>query len=253
MITSDLKVFRTREELYAKTALAFVHKIGEISQHRSRVHLGLSGGSVATQLLPKVADILEANPDAMNAWAPVQVWMVDERYVDFDSEDRSDSIIKRELVDKFDLFTLHRPGTPSNTKSLKHATRLYEEKMVEVYSAMGPVDPRSIALDVAILGMGDDGHFASLFPSHETLQRTGLFLYEDDSPKPPPHRISMTLPLLRRSRASWFVVSGSDKASVFAHALHGADFREVPAASMNQVGTTWWADEDAAANVDRFR
>lgn len=253
MISSDLKVFRTREELYAKAAVALVHKLGEISQHRSRVHMGLSGGSVATQLLPKVASVLEANPEAMNRWAPIHVWMVDERYVDFDSEDRSDSIIERELTSKFDVFTLHRPGTPSNTRTLLHATRLYAEEMIDVYSAMGPVDPRSIALDVAILGMGDDGHFASLFPSHETLQRTGLFLYEQDSPKPPPERISMTIPLLRRSRSSWFLVAGESKASVFAHAMHGADYREVPAAAMNQVGTTWWADEAAAAQVDRFR
>lgn len=248
----DLKVFKTREELYAKTALALVQKLGELSEYRTRIHLGLSGGSVATELLPKVADIMESHPEAWGHWSPVHVWMVDERFVELDSPDRSDSIIERELTSKFDVFTLHRPGTPLSTGSLKEAVDEYTEEMIDVFSTTSRVDPRSIALDIAILGMGPDGHFASLFPSHETLNRSGLFLFEKDSPKPPSERISMTLPLLRRSRSSWFAVSGADKATVFAHALQGANFREVPAASMNQVGTTWWVDEATASKIDRL-
>ncbi|MGI6785389.1 MAG: 6-phosphogluconolactonase [Gleimia sp.] len=252
MVDLDLKVLKSREELYAKTALALVKKLGELSEYRARIHLGLSGGSVATELLPKVADIMEKHPEAWGHWSPVHVWMVDERYVELDSPDRSDSIIERELTSKFDVFTLHRPGTPSTTSSLKEAVDEYTQEMIRVYSVSTLVDPRSIALDLAILGMGPDGHFASLFPSHDTLNRGGLFLFEKDSPKPPSERISMTLPLLRRSRLSWFVVSGADKATMFAHALQGANFREVPAASMNQVGTTWWVDEDAASQIDRL-
>ncbi|MDO5048306.1 MAG: 6-phosphogluconolactonase [Actinomycetaceae bacterium] len=252
MMDLDLKVFKSPDELYAKAALALVRKLGEISEYRAQVQLGLSGGSVATKMLPKVADVMDSHPEAWQNWSPVNVWMVDERYVEFDSPDRSDSIIERELTSKFPIFNLHRPGTPSSTKSVEKAAEEYGQEMVDTYSTVRPIDPRSVALDVAILGMGPDGHFASLFPSHETLRHTGLITYEKDSPKPPPERISMTVPLLRRSRLSWFIISGGDKASVFAHALQGADFREVPAATMNQVGTTWWSDEEAASQIDRL-
>lgn len=248
----DVRIHRTPEELYAKSAVAFVRKIREISQHRSRVHIGLSGGSVAHKMLPKVACVLRANPDELDHWAPVQIWLVDERYVSFDSPDRTDSIIERELVSEFEVFTLHRPPAPGEYPDLSAATQAYERHMVETFSVSKPVDPRSIALDLAVLGMGPDGHFASLFPSHETLSHQGLFTYIKDSPKPPAQRLTMTAPFLRRSRNSWFIVAGGDKASVLAHTLLGADFREVPAAAMNQVGTTWWCDEKAAHKIDRY-
>lgn len=248
----DVRMMRTPEELYAKTAVAFVRKIREISQHRSRVHIGLSGGSVAERMLTKVACVLEANPEFIDDWAPVHVWLVDERYVPIDSPDRTDSVIERELTSQFSIFTLHRPPVPGDFARVSDAARAYEAHVVETFSVSHRVDPRSIALDLTILGMGPDGHFASLFPSHETLRHQGLYTSIDDSPKPPPQRITMTVPFLRRSRNSWFVISGADKASVLSHALLGADFREVPASAMNQVGTTWWCDEKAGAKVDRY-
>ncbi|MDO5729704.1 MAG: 6-phosphogluconolactonase [Actinomycetaceae bacterium] len=247
----DVRIHRTPEELYAKSAVAFVRKIREISRHRSRVHVGLSGGSVAEGMLPKVASVLRANPHELDHWAPVHIWLVDERYVDYESPDRTDSIIDRELTSQFEIFTLHRPPQPGDYPDLRTATRAYEKYMIDTFSVSKRVDPRSIALDLAVLGMGPDGHFASLFPSHETLSHQSLMTYVKDSPKPPPQRMTMTVPFLRRSRNSWFIVAGSQKASVLSHALLGADFREVPAAAMNQVGTTWWCDDNAAHKIDR--
>ncbi|MDO5034045.1 MAG: 6-phosphogluconolactonase [Actinomycetaceae bacterium] len=249
---TDLMVFRTREELYAKTALALVRKITELAQHRSRIHMGIAGGSVARDLLPKVATIMEHHGDLISQWAPVHLWMTSEAFVEYDHPGRSDSVVFENLVSKFDVFSLHRPPTPSMSRNLQAATKEYEKEMLSTYSHSTQVDPRSIALDISVLSIGVDGHFASLYPSHDTLNASGLFVAEADSPNPPAEQISMTIPLLRRSRTSWFVVSGKPKAAVFAHALQGANYREVPAASMNQVGTKWWADKPAASRVDRI-
>lgn len=250
MAETDLKVFRTSEELYSKTALALVRNITELSPHRGRIHIGVTGGAIAFDLIPKMAAIMESHPDIVEQWAPIHLWMIEENFVERDNPHRLDTLIERELASKFDNVTLHRPPTPSTASTAYDAAEAYEEHMVTVYSLSSKVDPRAVALDFCLLGIGEDGHLASLFASHDTLEATGLFTAEVDAPRPPKQRITMTIPALRRSRASWFVVSGANKAYVLAHALQGANYREVPAASMNQVGTKWWVDRDAAARVD---
>ncbi|EPD30503.1 6-phosphogluconolactonase [Gleimia europaea] len=251
MLETDLQVHRTVDELHAKVALSLVRKITELSQQRSRIHLGIAS-DISSTLLHKIADIMHHHPDLVDQWSPVHIWMADERYVDHDHVDRADTHIDEALASRFPIVQLHRPPSPANSKNLQAAARQYEEEMVAVYSVHTLLDPRSIALDLSLLGIGQDGHFASLFPSHNTLDATGLYVAEPHSPKPPAQRISMTIPVLRRSRASWFVVAGKEKATVFAQALQGANFREVPAGAMNQVGTQWWVDKSAASRIDRI-
>lgn len=251
MLETDLKVHRTVEELHAKVALSLVRKITELSQQRSRIHVGIAS-DVSTTLLQKIADIMRHHPDLVEQWSPVHIWMADECYVEYEDADRADTHVDEALSSQFPIFQLHRPPTPSNSRNLEAAARRYAEEMVSVYSLHALLDPRSIALDMSILGIGQDGHFASLFPSHQTLDAGGLYVAEPQSPKLPAQRISMTIPLLRRSRASWFVVAGKEKATVFAQALQGANFREVPAGAMNQVGTQWWVDKAAASRIDRI-
>ncbi|WP_209289041.1 6-phosphogluconolactonase, partial [Escherichia coli] len=83
--------------------------------------------------------------------------------------------------------------------------------------------------DVAVLGMGPDGHVASLFPEHPGLHATGTVIGVRGSPKPPPERVSLTLAALRAATEVWFPVAGADKAAVTAMALGGAGERQVPA------------------------
>ncbi|EEH63336.1 6-phosphogluconolactonase [Gleimia coleocanis DSM 15436] len=255
-VDSDLRVYPNVNELYAKVAKAFIQKISELSQQRSRIQLGVSGGSVAMKLLPKIAQLLEAHPEIMDAWVPIHVWLVDERHVELDSPERTSSIVRRELVDKFPIFTLHDAPVPSEVPDPFSAAAIYAQKLSDVFTPSQVGDDvvllkaRTICLDFALLGLGPDGHFASLFPSHETLYEGGLMTAETESPKPPAQRITMTLELLRRTRVSWFIVSGADKAVVLSHAVHGADYREVPASVMNQVGTIWWCDAPAASKVN---
>jgi 6-phosphogluconolactonase len=109
---------------------------------------------------------------------------------------------------------------------------------------------RSTVFDVCLLGMGPDGHVASIFPEHPSSYETGDVVAVRSSPKPPPERISLTLPVINRAREVWFLVSGADKASAAKMALLGAGPVQVPAAGVFAAGRTLWLmDREAASEL----
>jgi 6-phosphogluconolactonase len=107
------------------------------------------------------------------------------------------------------------------------------------------------AFDVVLLGVGPDGHCASLFPGHpgtQVLDTSVIAVH--DSPKPPPTRLSLTFPALDAAKEIWFVVSGSGKAEAVARALSGAPREQVPSAGpRGRKRTLWLIDQDAAAQL----
>jgi 6-phosphogluconolactonase len=107
-----------------------------------------------------------------------------------------------------------------------------------------------VVFDICLLGMGPDGHVASLFPEHPSSYAEGTVIPVRASPKPPPERISLTLPVINRSHEVWFVVSGADKAAAAKMALLGAGPMQVPAAGVSGAERTLWLmDRDAAAEL----
>jgi 6-phosphogluconolactonase len=131
------------------------------------------------------------------------------------------------------------PRPPDTGQGAEAAAAAYAEEL----AAAGPP-----TFDVLMLGVGPDGHVASLFPGYPQLEVTDVAAVAvHDSPKPPPTRVSLTLPLLNRSREVWFVVSGEDKAEAVAKALAEGD---VPAARpKGQNRTLWLLDQAAASKV----
>jgi 6-phosphogluconolactonase len=111
--------------------------------------------------------------------------------------------------------------------------------------------PAGAGLRCAPLGMGPEGHINSLFPETPAVRETDrLVVGVPDSPKPPPRRITLTLPAIQRSREVWLVVSGSAKADAVAAAIGGADPVDVPSAgAVGREATVWLLDEDAASKL----
>ena len=102
------------------------------------------------------------------------------------------------------------------------------------------------AFDVLMLGVGPDGHVASLFPGHPGFAvTTGTVIAVRESPKPPPVRISLTLPALQTAGQAWLLAAGDEKADVVARALGG---EPLPAASVHGTGSTLWLLDRAAAS-----
>jgi 6-phosphogluconolactonase len=134
------------------------------------------------------------------------------------------------------VLTLEFKGTP------REMAAEYEALLRRVI----PCSQGFPTVDLLLLGMGPDGHTASLFPGHPLLSETTRLIAEiEDSPKPPPSRITMTLPYINASRHVVFVCSGGSKAAAL-EAIHGDPACELPAAKVRAARVTWLLDEDAA-------
>lgn len=139
------------------------------------------------------------------------------------------------------------PIDPSSTSAAQCASR-YEAELRRVTETAAPAVP---VLDLVLLGMGPDGHTASLFPGHALLdEATASVAHIEDSPKPPPRRVTLTFPVLRAARASAFICTGGSKAEAFAsvHAtLKGSDSESLPSARVPDA--TWFLDAPAAGST----
>lgn len=208
---------------------------------RGEAHVALTGGSMGSSVVAAVAD--HPAHDVVD-WSRVHFWWGDERYLPAGDADRNDAQNDEAGLRSLtaDPHHVHRVPGPDAVDSAEDAARRYEEELL----AHG-----SDAFDVVLLGVGPDGHVASLFPGHP-VQRdsSGTAVAVHDSPKPPPTRVTLTAERLSRSRQVWFVVSGEDKAGAVAKGVAGAS------AAQDSTGlvrgrecTLWLVDEAAASDV----
>lgn len=166
--------------------------------------LTLAGGSTPKRTYRLLAEL-------PLAWGRVTVLFGDERCVPPDHPDSNYLSARRSLLDRAHPASVHRMPAELGPEQ---GAALYEP----IVAALEP-------LDLVLLGMGPDGHTASLFPGHPALQAGGYATGVTDAPKPPPQRVSMTLEALRGARRVVFLVTGADKAEALARAGRG----EVPA------------------------
>jgi 6-phosphogluconolactonase len=187
-------------------------------------------------------------------WSAVDVFWGDERFVPSGSEDRNDAPAESMLFGRAPFSAAQRYSMPATDgpcgDDLDAAARYYAEQLAQ---ARRPDDPdRQPAFDVVLLGVGPDGHCASLFPHHPGLaDRSSTVIPVRNSPKPPPNRLSLSYDGLNTAREIWVVASGGEKASAVARALGGASPDEVPSAgARGRSRTLWLVDAEAAASVE---
>ena len=201
----------------------------------------LTGGSIAVAIYRAVAALDTSAVD----WTRVDFWWGDERYVAADSSDRNDRSVELDLLDVVgaDPARVHAmPAKDEAHPDLAVAAASYAE-LVRAHGSDG--------FDLVLLGVGPDGHVASLFPGFPQLDvEDDVAVAVTDSPKPPPERITLTFGALNRTREVWFLVSGSEKADAVARALaETGSVHETPARGITCENRTWWLDEDAAASL----
>ena len=214
----------------------------ESAQERGEVpHVGLTGGTIAETLHREVA---RRAADSSVDWSRVVFWWGDERFVDSDSPDRNARQAREAFLDALGVpeTNVHEVPAADAVATAEDAAAAYSEAMRTQGAGF---------FEVLMLGVGPDGHVASLFPGHEALDATdAIAVAVHDSPKPPPDRVTLTFEALDRARAVWFLVSGDGKADAVAAALAGGDRHEIPARGVvGQDETLWLLDEAAASSL----
>ena len=194
-------------EAVARHAADAIGERIDAARHDGRaLHIALAGGSTpkrAYELLARVA----------GSWAHVHLWLGDERWVPEDDPDANVRMVRESLLAgaRDGAPVLHPVPSPEVPEDAAWLYRL------EVLSHM----PEAV-FDVVLLGMGPDGHTCSLFPGHPVLDvREAPVAPVRDSPKPPPERVTLTLPVVRDARFTLLLVTGAGKRDALAAALAG--------------------------------
>lgn len=248
MSAPSVVIHRNAEALAEAVAGRLITRLVDAQSSGRTASLVLTGGSVADRIHRAVAS--STARDAVD-WSGVDVWWGDERFVPADDPDRNDHQAREALLDALPLDRRRVHPMPTPEQSGGDPDLAAERYAAELAAAAGPGDHGGVpTFDVLMLGVGPDGHVASLFPERPALYDERAVVGVRGSPKPPPIRISMTLPTLRRARDVWFVVSGADKARAVHLALAGAGVVQVPAAGPRGTQTTlWMLDRDAASQL----
>ncbi|GIF12021.1 6-phosphogluconolactonase [Actinoplanes teichomyceticus] len=199
----------------------------------------LTGGRVAAKVLGTLRDLPAA---AAIDWSRVDLWWGDERFLPSGDPDRNETQARAALLDALPLDPARVHAMPaSDGPDGDDATAAAARYAAELTAAGDGALPR---FDVLMLGVGEDGHVASLFPGHPVLKEEGAAVATFNSPKPPPTRITLTLPTIGAADEVWLVAAGPDKAGPIATALAGGD---LPAARAKGVRRTLFLLDEAAA------
>lgn len=213
----------------------------EAAQGRGEVpHVGLTGGTIADAIHREVA---RRAVDSSVDWSRVDFWWGDERFVEAGSPDRNARQAREAFLDGLgiDPGRVHEVPAADVVATAEDAAAAYSQEMRTQGAGF---------FEVLMLGVGPDGHIASLFPGHPGLDATdAIAIAVHDSPKPPPDRVSLTFEAMDRARAVWFLVSGEGKADAVAAALAGGDRHEIPARGVVGTDETLWLVDEAAASA----
>ena len=236
--------------LLAKAAAArLVTRLVDAVATAGRANLVLTGGGIGTAVLAELA----AAParDAVD-WHRVDFWWGDERFVPAGHPDRNETGARAALLDAIDVdparvHPMPGPDGPDGDDPEAAAARY----AAELRAATRPEDHGPVpAFDILMLGIGPEGHVASLFPGMPALYDNRPVVAVRGSPKPPPIRISLTLPSIQAAREVWVLASGAEKSGAISLALSGAGPVQLPAAgARGRQRTLYLLDATAAAKI----
>jgi len=232
--------------LTASVAARFLTKLGDVIADRGRAHVVLTGGSVGIGTLQAVGD--SPARDTVD-WSRVHFWWGDERFVPAADAERNEGQARAALLDRIAVpgGNIHPMAASDAGLSLDEGAAAYAAELAR----FGTPDQPWPSFDITFLGVGPDGHIASLFPDMAGIRVTDAATVPvRNSPKPPPERISLTRPVINSSERIWLVLAGPDKASALGLALAGASYLEVPVAgAKGRRRTVFFVDQDAAGEV----
>lgn len=249
-MSRHIVVHRNAESLAATTAARLVTRLVDLQAAKGTASVVLTGGGVGIGMLEQ----LRRSPacDAVD-WANVDVYWGDERFVPAADPERNELQAREALLD-------HVPVDPARVHAMAPSDGEFgddPEAAAAAYAALLEEHARREhhrgvpAFDVLMLGMGGEGHTASIFPGSPAVYAVdNTVVAVRNCPKPPPTRVSLTLPAIRRAAEVWVITAGEAKADAVALALSGAGEVQIPVAgACGQVRTRWLLDRAAAGRI----
>jgi 6-phosphogluconolactonase len=243
MTQDDARVEVHEDAATLSTAVAgeLLSRIADLQAAGDVPHVVLTGGTIAETIHREITRLA---PESGVDWGAVELWFGDERFVAPDSPDRNVVQARDAFIDAVGVpaHRVHAMASTTDAADVEEGARAYETELVQ----HGPE-----VFDIVMLGVGPDGHIASLFPGFAQLDVSDRdAVGVTGSPKPPPERISLTYPRLNKAASVWFLVSGSGKADAVAAALGGRDLHEIPASGVSgRDETIWFLDRESASGL----
>ncbi|MBT2504443.1 6-phosphogluconolactonase [Streptomyces sp. ISL-98] len=248
MSAPQLVVHHDKELMAQAAAARLITKVVDAQSARGSASVVLTGGRNGNGVLAALAS--SPARDAID-WARLDLWWGDERFLPAGDPERNytqacDALLDSVPVDPARVHAMPASGG-AYSNDVDAAAAAYA---TELAAAAGPEDHGPVpTFDVLMLGVGPDTHVASLFPELPAVreaERTVVGVH--GAPKPPPTRISLTLPAIRAAREVWLLAAGEDKAKAVAIGLSGAGEIQAPAAGAYGRSRTLWLLDDAAAS-----
>lgn len=202
---------------------------------QDRVDVCLAGGTAANAMYEQLSDLAVGSDID---FTKLHLWWGDERFVPATDPERNSlqAIERLARTIRIHSANIHMMAARDGHKDARESADVYETELENIH------------FDVVLLGIGPDGHTASIFPNHPSFEKTNrLVIGVEDAPKPPSERITLTFNALNRTESLWFIATGEQKANAVAKALAGD--MSLPAAHAHGERSTLWFLDDAAASA----
>ncbi len=248
MAEASVIVHAAADVLAEDVAARLIIKLVDAQAARGVASVVLTGGRVAAKVYRAVA----ASParDAVD-WSRVDVWWGDERFLPGGDAERNENQARAALLDAVPVNPVRIHPMPASdwpdVEDPESGAARYARALADAAKPGSEILPH---FDVLLLGVGEDGHVASVFPQHPAAYESRPVVAVRGAPKPPPVRLTLTLPAINTAEEVWLIATGPEKADAVGMVLSGAGPVQLPAAGVSGVTRTLWLlDQDAAAHV----
>ncbi|MEY4086918.1 MAG: hypothetical protein RIU70_28 [Actinomycetota bacterium] len=200
----DLTLYADAKELSEEVTVQILASIERGLKLKNQYHLVLTGGTLGVQISEALVNEFNADPDG---FAGLHIWWSDERFVPADSVERNAFPFHKTVVNS--KIVIHEVLASDIAKSIDESVSDYELAL------------ENVDIDLNILGLGPDGHVASLFPGVADIDDRRRIFAITDSPKPPPARVSFTMSTINSAQEVWIVAAGESKAEAVTKIIEG--------------------------------